>query len=89
MRSRISATQAARSFSDLLNRVVYRGEEFVVVRGRLPICEITGLHQAPRAQLGQLAQVLRDAPRPDDAFFDELAALITNQAVSRGDPWAQ
>jgi antitoxin (DNA-binding transcriptional repressor) of toxin-antitoxin stability system len=87
MRSRISATHAARTFSDLLNRVVYRGEEFLVVRGRTPVCEITGLRTAPRARLGQLAEVLREAPRPDDLYFDELAALVTNQPVLRGDPW--
>jgi antitoxin (DNA-binding transcriptional repressor) of toxin-antitoxin stability system len=40
MKSHISATEAARSFSELINRVHDRGESFVVERGGKPICEI-------------------------------------------------
>ncbi len=35
---KISAAKAARSFSEILNRVKYRGESFVVERNREPIC---------------------------------------------------
>ena len=40
MKLRISATETARRFSELMNRVRYRGESFVVERGGKPICEI-------------------------------------------------
>jgi antitoxin (DNA-binding transcriptional repressor) of toxin-antitoxin stability system len=36
----ITATEAARSFSEIMNRVHYRGESFVVERSGKPICEI-------------------------------------------------
>ena len=36
MKSRISATRAARTFSDLLSQVRYRGETFVIVSRRRP-----------------------------------------------------
>src|SRR5687767_13963314 len=35
----ISATRAARSFSELLDRVCYRGESFVIERGGELVCE--------------------------------------------------
>jgi len=40
MKSEISATEAARRFSEILNRVRYRNESFVVKRGGAPVCEI-------------------------------------------------
>ena len=40
MKSRISATKAARNFFELMNRVRYRSESFIVERGGKPICEI-------------------------------------------------
>lgn len=40
MKSEISATEAARRFSEILNRVRYRNESFVVKRGGVPVCEI-------------------------------------------------
>jgi hypothetical protein len=41
LESHISATEAARTFSDILNRVRYRGEAFVVERGGEPVCRIS------------------------------------------------
>jgi hypothetical protein len=37
----VSATHAARSFSELLDRVCYRGESFVIERGGELVCEIS------------------------------------------------
>lgn len=89
MKSRVSASQAARSFSDLLNRVIYRGEEFVIVRGQKPVCEVSGVRPPPRSTLGGWLEVMKSSPPPDDLFFDEIAAVLTNQPGQRGDPWAQ
>ena len=41
MTYRIGATEAARRFSDILNRVRYQRAQFVVVRGGEPICQIS------------------------------------------------
>jgi antitoxin (DNA-binding transcriptional repressor) of toxin-antitoxin stability system len=61
MKSRISATAAARSFSELMNRLRYRGESFIVERGGKPICEI--LPAAPAKFSGSdLANLLRSLP---------------------------
>ncbi|MFQ3670152.1 MAG: antitoxin, partial [Verrucomicrobiia bacterium] len=36
----LSLTEAARNFSDCINRVAYRGESFLLVRGRRAVAEI-------------------------------------------------
>ena len=41
MTTRVSATEAVRTFSDLLNRIRYRGEEFVVERAGEAVCRMT------------------------------------------------
>jgi antitoxin (DNA-binding transcriptional repressor) of toxin-antitoxin stability system len=51
MESQISATRAAREFSDLLNRVTYRGEAFVVRRGGRPVCRVPPVHTQARPRL--------------------------------------
>src|SRR5450756_1030612 len=40
MSTRVSATEAVRTFSDLLTRIRYRGEEFVIERGGEPQCRM-------------------------------------------------
>ena len=69
MKIHISATQAARTFSDLLNRVRYRGEEFIVERGGEPVCIISPVK--PLQYTGaELAALLISLPKPDAAFWD-------------------
>jgi prevent-host-death family protein len=67
MESRISATEAARSFSDLLNRVRHRGEQYVVEHGGEPICRIVPAGPT-RFTLADLAQLMETAPKPDAGY---------------------
>jgi prevent-host-death family protein len=78
MRTRISATEAARRFSDLLNRVRYRGEEFVVERGGEPVCRIVPARPA-KPTLADLARILESAPKPDPAYWDAVEDAIRRQ----------
>ncbi len=87
----LTATQLARQLADVLNRVAYRRESFVVVRGRRPLAELRPLPMATR--LADLPAVLAMLPRlqPEDA--DGLAADIDNARADRSareaaDPWA-
>jgi len=84
MKSRISATVAARRLSELMNRVRYRGESFVVERAGQPICEI--LPVKPASFSGrELAELLRSLPRPDEGYLalvEELAAKQPKVAKS-------
>jgi prevent-host-death family protein len=88
MESRISATEAARRFSDLLNRVYYKGEEFVVERGGKPVCRIV---PAPRKRFtgSDLARLWARLPKPDKGFWDDVeeAIRIGNRDLEPKDRW--
>ncbi len=45
--TRITATEASRNFSDLLNRVHYRGERFEVSRGKEVVARIEPAEDKP------------------------------------------
>ncbi len=77
-RFKISVTEAARNFSDLVNRVYYKGETFVIERGGGPVCEI--LPAAPARFTGaEFVELLFKLPRPDHEYFDLIEELIKNQ----------
>ena len=78
--STISATQAARTFSDLLNRIHYGGEAFVIERGGEPICEMSPVTQ-PRFTGAHLKSLLVSLPKPDAGFWD-IVEKATRQKAS-------
>jgi prevent-host-death family protein len=83
MRS-MTATEASRHFSDLLD-AIEAGESVVVTRGNRPVAEI---RPARRRTGRDLRAALADLPPPDDRFasdIDEAVALLT---TDRTDPWA-
>ena len=86
MKSRISATEAARSFSELMNRVRYRGESFVVERGGKPICEILPA-RPPKFSGAELASLLRSLPMPDEEYLMIVEELITRQPTVAKSRW--
>src|ERR1700733_2901361 len=77
-RTRITATEAARKFSEILNRVAYKNETFVVERNGHPVCEIS-----PPAKKGistqKLVEVLSSGPRADKGYFKILEKITRNQ----------
>lgn len=82
MTTKVSATEAVRTFSDLLNRIRYRGEEFVVERAGEPICRMTPAGPAKTLTFRDLASLLRGVPKPDAAY----AADVRRAARSQGRP---
>jgi hypothetical protein len=87
----LTATEAARSLSDLLNRTRYRGETFVIVRGREEVARLIPPQAgAPAATLGDLLHKLRSLGEEhllDDDFATDLAAIQASQPALPGDPW--
>jgi hypothetical protein len=77
---RISATVAARSFAELMNRVRCRGERFVVERGGKPICEILPAGSA-RISGAELAGLLRSLPKPDSQYLSIVEDLTRKQSA--------
>jgi prevent-host-death family protein len=85
-RFKLSATEAARNFSDLVNRVYYKGETFVVERGGEPVCKISPA--APVRFTGaEFVQLLSKLPRPDHEYFDVIEGLNKKQEPLGPSPW--
>ena len=82
---RMTATEAARSFSEVLSRVA-AGEEIQVTRSGAPVAVI-GPPQVRLASAQQFRDLLANAPRPDDRFGQDLRE-IRESAGPPGDPWA-
>ena len=86
MKLRISATETARRFSELMNRVRYRGESFVVERGGKPICEILPA-QPPKFSGRELADLLRSLPKPDEEYLALVESLAAKQSTGAESRW--
>jgi prevent-host-death family protein len=78
MKSEISATEAARRFSEVVNRVRYRNETFVVKRGGEPVCEIVPVRT--KTFTGRdFVGLLQSLPRPDKEFLDTVEKHVRRQ----------
>lgn len=80
----MTATEAARSFSDVLNRVA-DGEEIELTRSGAPVAVI-GPPQARLISAERFRELLASAPSPDERFADDLRA-IRESAAPVADPW--
>ncbi len=79
MNIRVSATEAARNLSDLLNRVRYRGERFTVVRSGEEVAEIIPATHNGGITLGELRRALAQLPAPDEEFLADLNRVRAEQ----------
>jgi antitoxin (DNA-binding transcriptional repressor) of toxin-antitoxin stability system len=86
MKVRISATETACRFSELMNRVRYRGESFIVERRGKPVCEI--LPARPTRFSGRdLADQPRSLPKPDEEYLDLVEGLSAKQSMVAESRW--
>ena len=86
-----SVTEIARHFADYVNRVVYRGERFVLMRGNKPVAELGPLPAGRR--LAELPDLLGSLPRLSEAEAEAFAGdLISARSMLATtdvrDPWA-
>ena len=86
MKTRVSATEAARKFSEILNRVAYKGESFVVERSGRPVCEISPA-RAAKFTARDFVEMLKSAPRPDEQYFDDVEEVIKKRQPVAASPW--
>lgn len=90
MKSTISVTDVLRNFADYINRVAYRGERFILMRGGKPVAELSPVPSGTR--LGELPGLLGSLPRLSDGDADELGREISEargqlEAGPVQDPW--
>ena len=82
----ISATDASRNFSEILNRVKYRGESFIIERGGERMCEIRPV--APTRFTGaDLVALVRSLPKVDDDYLDTVEELTRSQKKMPRSRW--
>ena len=83
MRTDISATDAVRHFSELLNNIRYRGVHYTIIRGGKPAAALVPLDAGgPIRRLGDLNSIFQALPRidPDDTrFVDDVLEAIKGQ----------
>lgn len=82
--SRMTATDAARSFSDVLNRVA-AGEEIEVIRSGAPVAVIAP-QKAQLLSAVRFRDLIASAPRPDDDFAADVRAARA-EIVAADEPW--
>lgn len=86
----ISATDAARGFADLINRVRYQGEAYEVVRNGETVARITPTVPSRALTAADMDDLLRNLPPLDAAFAKDLAANRADAFASereRFDTW--
>lgn len=92
MRATLSATEAVRHFSEILNNIKYRGDRYTILRGGKPAAAIIPAEgTVPVCRLAELRGILQSLPRldPDDTAFadDVLAAARTQPPLPESDAW--
>lgn len=87
MDTTITATELARTLSEILNRVRYRGERFVIERNGEAIASIGPAGTVPGITLRELAARLGDLPLPDDRFADDLEVIQASQPPAEFTVW--
>jgi antitoxin (DNA-binding transcriptional repressor) of toxin-antitoxin stability system len=84
---RISATDAVRNLSRIMDEVRDRGVELIVERRGLPVCKIGPV--GPKVcTVEQLSRVLAELPRLDDDYLDCVERLARHQPKApKKSPW--
>lgn len=85
----ITATQLARSLSDVLSRVRYQGERFVVKRNGETVATLEPPEPNPKRWLSrdEFLQVLRTARQPDDEYWDDVERIHDSQPFAESREW--
>lgn len=87
METRITSTDLARGLSDILNRVRYRGERFIVERNGEPIAAVLPVAGARKITFDELLERLRTLGWPDEDFADDLEAIQASQPKVEFPEW--
>ncbi|MGB8703015.1 MAG: antitoxin [Thermosynechococcaceae cyanobacterium] len=88
MMNRISATKAARNFSDLINRVRYQGASFEIERGNEVIARIIPAVPSTTLSIADLDEQWAKLPRldPEDAALFAASLHEIRQNAKLPDP---
>jgi antitoxin (DNA-binding transcriptional repressor) of toxin-antitoxin stability system len=88
--STITITEIARNFADYINRVAYRGESFILIRGKKAVAELRPVPLGKK--LGEIEHVLKSLPKLSPQEYEDFVRdLKTIRKLSNKetlkDPW--
>ena len=88
----LSVTEVARHLSEILGRVRFRGERFVLTKGGHPVAELGPVAAPALVRLGELPAILAELPHltPEEAerFAHDLEAAREGvSTVPQSSPW--
>jgi hypothetical protein len=86
MATRIAATRLARGLGDILGRIRYRGESFLIERNGALVAKIGPVGPDRPAPLRQIVEAWTSV-EADDEFARDLEAVGAADAPAQ-DPWA-
>jgi antitoxin (DNA-binding transcriptional repressor) of toxin-antitoxin stability system len=92
MRQTISASQAVRSFSELLNEIKYKGTTYTIERSGKPVAELSPVSSSTkRRTLSELPSILNSLPKlggDASAFTEDIEDIKKLQPLApEGDKW--
>ena len=79
METKITATELAKNLSDVLNRINYRGERFIIERNGERLASLGPAGATPGMTVTEFLERLLDVPWPDDDFGRDLEAIQASQ----------
>lgn len=86
METVISATNLVRSLGDVLGRLRYRGESFVIERNGVAVARLVPVARRRPVAVGTALRRWREAAAPDEAFASALERVGASDRVP-DDPW--
>jgi antitoxin (DNA-binding transcriptional repressor) of toxin-antitoxin stability system len=87
METKITATELAKNLSDILNRIRYRGERFVVERNGEPVASLAPISAPPGITVQEFLDRLGHLELPGDGFADDLEAIQAAQPKAEFPEW--
>ncbi|HMO52324.1 MAG TPA: hypothetical protein PKE26_14185 [Kiritimatiellia bacterium] len=85
MKTVVTTTEAARHLGDLLSRVRFRSEHFILTKNEKPIAELSPADGSGSARWGELCRAVEMLPL-DSAFADDLEKVNRSDRVLNN-PW--
>ncbi len=86
METKISPTELAERLTDVLERV-RGGERVVVEHDGETIAAIEPVTASPGITVGEFFALVRELPRPDPGFADDLAEIHASQGMAEFSHW--
>jgi prevent-host-death family protein len=87
METTITATELSKHLSDVLNRVKYRGESFVIRRNGETVATLLPVKEKPGITAKELVAQIGDLSMPGDGFADDLEAVQAEQGIAELPEW--